>query len=182
MVESSWVSMSSPVTSSSIASAEGLCRQGRAQGEDGHVVVAVAGVVVDKGLAEVVQGQVAVGGRGLGEGVEAGVDGVLGVLDQSVGDEDHGGAGGERVGVVRVGLVGVHSEGDPGIGMQVLRPLAGGDDQGREMARVAPAQGPGGAFGFDAGQAGGGEGVVGDGVQSAVKLREDCARRGTVRS
>ena len=49
---------------------------GGADGQDRHVVVAVAGVVVGEGVDEVVQGLGGVGGCEFGEGAEAVVDGV----------------------------------------------------------------------------------------------------------
>lgn len=100
-----------------------------AQGEDGHVVVSVAGVVIGQGLNEVRQGQGRVGGCEFRQCVQALVEGVRGVFDEPVGEEDHGGIGGKGVGVVGAVLLAVDVQGQSGFGEQVLRLPVGGDQQ-----------------------------------------------------
>lgn len=87
-----------------------------AQGEHGHVVVAIAGVLVGQHVHEVDQGKVDVGDGNDGEAFQALLDRSVAVFDEPVGEEDHGGVCGQGVGVVVARLGGVDAEGQVGAG------------------------------------------------------------------
>lgn len=101
------------------------------------------------------------------------------MFDQSVGEEDQRGVRWEGVLVVGAGHVGVHAKRQARFGVQVAGGAVGADQERWGVAGGAPVQCPAVVGGLDAGEAGGGDRVVGDRVEGAVELGEDRAGRGS---
>src|SRR5215469_5561585 len=74
--------------------------------EDGDVVGRAGGQGDQQGVARLADGQPAAGGEGAGKARHAGVDAGGGVLDEPVGVQDQGAAGGQAQAGAPVGAVG----------------------------------------------------------------------------
>src|SRR5690606_12568198 len=114
------------------------------------------------------------------EFVHARAQGPVGVLHQPVGEQQDRVPRPQRVRVVGPRHRFVDAQRQAGVGVQVAGAAVGGDDQRRQVARGGPVQVPAVPVGLDAGEAGGGDRCLGDGVQGVVEAVQDQAGRGAV--